>query len=171
MQKMGLPGRGEACSSSTSSNGTYKTVTDFSPSNLTLPDVQTISDGLGDVAPEAYFVWHSRYQHVDFSFPVEYIFVYIISRRSDRSKGIDVLRGIFGLKSYVLFGTSNLVLALILWICLGNRSSHSLTTFIFYSAAGFTGQGCPGSFYDRGLGPHATVTFITLVGSMFNAMY
>ena len=77
-------------------------ITDLVPSNVTMPELQTLADGKADLTPQLYGMTWRRFQLVDYSAYLVSGETFIISRSSVTSTG-SIFKEVFDTASYLTF--------------------------------------------------------------------
>lgn len=94
-------------------------VTNYPKANWTIPHIHAINQGLIDMDPDFFGVNWRRFQTVDFSAPLYYDGIVILSSNNMKT---DVIKGVFDYYSYVAFATCLLLLSVVLFTLDESRS-------------------------------------------------
>lgn len=120
--------------------------TRLSESNFTHPLLQTVMDARVDVAPIEVGMTSQRHEFLDFTNPVVYAKIHIISKRIQPNDIGDFLLGIFDQPTMICIGLSFVVMSSIIWFSnwLQNRDAkHGLAYIFIHTIGAALNQGYP----------------------------
>ena len=119
-------------------------VTDLSPSNITLPLIQTIADGRADTVPIALGMSHSRYKLVDFTGPTYFSDTKIFSKKRPAELMANFLSKTFDLPSFAMVMVSTMIISFVIWISQKGSNHHvPLGSCVLYTIGNCLAQGVP----------------------------
>ena len=125
-------------------------VTELSPSNITHPLIQTISDGKADLLAVSAGMTHSRYSLVDFSGATGFSETVIFSKKQRMEIGGNFLAMTFDLPTYVLAMLSVMLVSLTFWLSQNRlQPQPSLGPCTLYTVGNSLAGGLPTIMVDR----------------------
>ena len=125
-------------------------VTELSPSNITHPFIQTISDGKADLITANAGMTHSRYNLVDFSGATGFLGTLIISKKQKMETDGNFLAMTFDLPTFVLAILSMMLVSLTFWLSQsGLKPQPSLGSCALYTICNSLAGGLPTIMVDR----------------------
>lgn len=115
-------------------------IIELSASNTTHPLLQTVKDSKVDVAPLEVGLTSQRFSFLDFTNPVTFAEIHIISKRIDANEIREFLLDIYDFPTMICILLSFVLMTCIIYF---SQNKYSLTSIVFHSFGAALNQGFP----------------------------
>ena len=152
----------------------YEVITELPAEEENLyPEIMALKKNVADISIDLWGVTYERSKHIDFSYPIEYLPIYIFSGKTDTFLHSDLVKGVFDDLSY---GIMALALVLMGLVSLFTRAreekneSHGVFTCMLYVYANALKQPDPSPVLKKASGRLIMLIFF-LYNHIISLMY